>query len=181
MLVIYAWLWDYMWTVIIWGFFMIAYPFACFMIFMWFLPLQWSSIWLMWADVRNPGSGMDNRDVPAWWIGWVLGPLWGPSLKDFTSYDYLVRTRLSIVICFSSVLCLGRVEPLLCNLGNAWRTVCLHTPNSLLSDYLCMWRFINLRLSSFWDVTFMVSERSNLRIYGLVCLLSYHCNLCVAS
>jgi len=32
-----------------------------------------------------------------------------------------------------------------------------------------------------WDVTFMVSKQSFLRIYGLVCLLSYCCGLGVAS
>ena len=128
-------------------------PFCLLVCCVWSSLLQWSSILLMWADVRTLGSGMDNRDAAAWWIGWVLDPLWGPSLKDFISYVSLVRTRPSIVICFSSVLYLGRVEPPLCNLENAWRTVCLHIPNSVLSDYSCMWHFINLRLSSFWDVT----------------------------
>jgi len=127
-------------------------PFCLLVCCVWSSLLQWSSISLMWADVRTPDSGNDNMDVAAWWIGRVLGPLWGPSLKDFISHDSIVRTRPSIVICFSSALCLGRVELLLRNLGNVWRTVYLHTPYFVLSEYSCMWRFINLRLSSFWDV-----------------------------
>jgi len=76
-------------------------------------------------------------------MDWMsIGPTVGPSLKDFVSYVSLVRTRPSIVICFSSVLCLRRVEPLLFNLGNAWRTICMHT------WYRCRWA-IKLPLLNF--------------------------------
>jgi len=65
--------------------------------------------------------------------------------------------------------------------GYVWHAIYLHIPNFVLSKYLCMQRLINLRLPNFWDVTFMVSERSFLSIYGLVCLLSQRCVFCVAS
>jgi len=45
----------------------LAYPFAClYGCVRGFPPLQWSSILLMWADVRTPGSGDGNKDVAAW-------------------------------------------------------------------------------------------------------------------
>jgi len=130
-------------------------PFCLLECCVWSSLLQWSSILLMWAEVRTLGSGIDNRDVAAWWIGRVLGLLWGPSLKDLLSYDSLVRTRPSLVICFSSVLCLGRVEPLLCNLGNAWRTVCLHTPNPVL------WLFMYVTFYQFEVIHFLGYYKDN--------------------
>jgi len=43
-------------------------PFCLLVCFVWFSLLRWSSISLMWADVRIPSSSNDGRDAVAWWI-----------------------------------------------------------------------------------------------------------------
>jgi len=77
----------------------LAYPFACLYGCVCGLPpLQWSSILLMWADARTPSSGIYDRDVAAWWTGRVLGPFWGPSLKNlFTMFSLSVLDSLLLV------------------------------------------------------------------------------------
>ena len=80
--------------------FFASLPFCLLVCYVWTLPLRWSSTLLVWAYARTPGSCNDNGDAAAWWIGWVLGPLWGPSLKDFIIYVSLFWTRPSLIICF---------------------------------------------------------------------------------
>jgi len=38
---------------------------------------------------ENPGSGNDGGNATTWWIGRVLGPLWGPSLKNLLAMLFL--------------------------------------------------------------------------------------------
>jgi len=56
-----------MMIIMMYEFCVLAYPFACLYGCVCGLPpLQWSSILLMWADTRTPGSGIDDRDAAAW-------------------------------------------------------------------------------------------------------------------
>ena len=43
-------------------------PFRLLVCCVWFSLLRWSSISLMWADVRISSSGNEGRDTAAWWI-----------------------------------------------------------------------------------------------------------------
>ena len=111
-------------------------PFYLLVCYVWTLPLRWSSTLLMWADVRTPGNGDGNRDAIAWRIGQVLGLLWGPFPADSIIYVFLYEQDLVLlIVLFSIYFRLGHVEPFSCNL--------------VLSDYSCMWCFINWGYSVF--------------------------------
>jgi len=61
----------------------LAYPFACLNVVCGLPPLQWSSILLMWADVRTRGSGNGDGDATTWWSWTGMDSLWSPQLKKF--------------------------------------------------------------------------------------------------
>jgi len=150
MLVIYDWLWDYMWTVIIWNSFTLAYPFACLYVvcgllycndhqFYW-CEQMWGPLAVIWI------IGM--RQLDGWDEYWAhYGAHHWRILFNYVSF---VRTRLSIVICFFSVLCLDRVEPLLCNLGK-----CLAYCMPAYSKLRTLWLFMYVTFYQFEVIQFL--------------------------
>jgi len=108
---IYAWLcvwmlWD---DVIIWC---SSLPFRWFVWLCGFPPLQWSSILLMWADVRTLDSDNDSRDAAAWGLWMNIGPTMGPIVEG-VSLVMMVLSIQGLELLFSPVyFCLGRVGPL---------------------------------------------------------------------
>jgi len=122
-------------------------PFRLLVCCVWFPLLRWSSILLMWADVRIPSSGNVSRDAAAWW----LDGFWA----RYGAYSWRRPNRLWLscpgqdLVLSLEVLhfVLGSVVPLLCCYGYIWRTVYLHIPNFVLSEYSCIRRFIKLVLS----------------------------------
>ena len=96
----YVWMWNGMLSAWYDDLFA-SLPFCLLVCYAWPFPLQWSSTWLMWADVRTPGSGDGNRNVAAWWMGQVLGPLWGPLLEDFILFMFFLSEQGLIIYLFS--------------------------------------------------------------------------------
>jgi len=82
----------------------------------WLSLLRWSSILLMWADVRIPNSGNDSRDATTWWLdgfGAHYGAyrwrrpnnLWFPCLgQDLVLPLELLHFVLRSVVPFSFVM-----------------------------------------------------------------------------
>ena len=117
-----------------------------------FSPLRWSSILLMWADVRTLGSGNDNRDATTWWLWMGLGLTMESTTEGvLLVYDSLVLDK---TLCYSwtIVLCFRQ-----CGIsflyGYVWYTVDLHIPNSILFENLCTQRFFIWGYPIIWDVT----------------------------
>jgi len=138
----YDWIWM-VFCVPVWWLFA-SLPFCLLVCYVWSLPLQWSPTSLMWADVRTLGSGDGNRDAAAWGIGQVLGPPWGPLPADSVIYVFVYEQDLPFlfVLSFSLVL-VGPCGALFLKTGDIWSIVYILTLNPVLSDYSCMWCFIN--------------------------------------
>jgi len=135
--------------------FFASLPFCLLVCYVWTLPLRWSSTLLIWADVRTPGGGDGNRDAAAWRIGQVLGPLWGPLLRDFIIYVFLSEQDLVfLIVLFFSIFLVGPCGALFLYSGYIWRIVYILTLNPVLSEYSCMWCFINWGYSVFGTLHF---------------------------
>jgi len=80
----------------------LAYLFACLYGCVCGLPpMQWSSILLMWANVRNRGSGNSDGDATAWWSWTGMGSLWSPQLKKLLSrFTFLYKNQSCCVSCY---------------------------------------------------------------------------------
>jgi len=122
-------------------------PFRLLVCCVWLSPLRWSSILLMWADVRTPGSGNDSRDAAAWWLWTGIELTMGSAAEGV----YLVRISLVLdknLCCFwTIVLMIGSVVSLFFVM-NRFGVVCTSVyqfPYSL--DIYIYVRFIKLELS----------------------------------
>ena len=116
-------------------------PFCLLVCCVWFSLLRWSSISLMWAVVRIPGTGNDSRDAAAWWILDEYRAHFGAhSYWSFSSLSFSRFWRDSVSCfrpCGASFFCYGYV----------WGTVYFISQIFALFGYLCMWHFIKLELS----------------------------------
>ena len=98
------------------------------------------------------------------WTG--VGPTVGPITGGFYYLCFLVRTRPIIFNCvlFSTFL-VGPWGPFL--VIRVYLTYCILSTLNLVPSIFMYVMFYQLRLFSFWDVTFMVTERSTLRSVDL--------------
>jgi len=68
----------------------------------------------MWAHVRTPGSGNDNKDVAAWWVQTGFGLAMKPIAKGvLLVYDSLVLDKTLYATLESFCFVFGKVVPLL--------------------------------------------------------------------
>jgi len=87
-------------------------PFCLFVCCVWLSPLRWSSILLMWADVRTPGSGNDSRDVAAWWLWTGIRLTMGLAAEGVLLDTFSLVLDKNLCYFWTIVLMLGSVVPL---------------------------------------------------------------------
>jgi len=111
-------------------------PFLLLVCCVWLSPLRWSSILLMWADVRTLGSGNDSRDAAAWWLWTGIELIVGPAAEGV----YLVRISLVLdktLCCFwLIVLMIGSV----CLFSLLWIGLGYCVPS--YTNFCTLWIFI---------------------------------------